>query len=243
MTWPSFSQQSCILSKAADMDAMSRRRFVRYGVGSAILAVLGVLTAYFLARRPVPSSATSRLPPGQSEVPALQVLHVGAVPEISPDEWTLEVDGEVENPVKLSWNEFLQLPNTIDTSEFDCVTGWTKLDNKWEGVKFKEIAELARPTSKAKYATIECYGDIAYTTSLPLEDLRRENVLFAYGLDGKPLEPKHGGPVRLVVPSKYAYKSAKWVKRVKFTETQELGFWESRGYSNTADPWTNDRFG
>jgi len=215
---------------------------MRYGVASAILAAVGILTAYFFARKPEASSGTGRLPPGQSEVGTLQVLHIDGIPDIDLDKWVFEVDGEVENPVKLSWNEFLQLPKTSDVSDFHCVTGWTKLDNRWEGVRFKEIANLARPTARAKYATIECYGDIVYTTSLPLEDLLRDDVLFAYGLDGKPLEPKYGGPVRLVVPQKYAYKSAKWVKRVIFTETQELGFWESRGYSSTADPRTNDRY-
>ncbi len=224
------------------MGAMSRRRFMRYGVGSAILAAVGLLTGYFLTRRPEATSGTGRLPPGQSERSALQVLHVDGVPAIDLGKWVFEVDGEVENPVKLSWNEFLQLPKTIDVSDFHCVTGWTKLDNKWEGVRFKEIAKLARPTVRAKYATIECYGGTVYTTSLPLEDLLRDDVLFAYQLDGKPLEPHYGGPLRLVVPQKYGYKSAKWVKRVTFTETQELGFWESGGYSNTADPWTNDRY-
>ncbi|WP_455363262.1 molybdopterin-dependent oxidoreductase, partial [[Eubacterium] cellulosolvens] len=196
------------------MGVMSRRRFMRYGVGSAILAAVGLLTGYFLTRRPEATSGTGRLPPGQSERSALQVLHVDGVPAIDLGKWVFEVDGEVENPVKLSWNEFLQLPKTIDVSDFHCVTGWTKLDNKWEGVRFKEIAKLARPTVRAKYATIECYGGIVYTTSLPLEDLLRDDVLFAYGLDGKPLEPHYGGPLRLVVPQKYAYKSAKWVKRV-----------------------------
>ncbi len=224
------------------MFAMNRRRFVRYGIWSAVLAFLGAVSAYFLTRRPEPPPATGRLPPAQYEVHELQVLHVGRVPDIALNEWTLEVDGEVENRLKLSWDEFLKLPKTVDVSEFDCVTGWTRLDNKWEGVRFSEIVKLAHPTVKAKYATIECYGDVTYTTSLPLEDLVRDNVLFAYGLDGKPLEPTHGGPVRLVVPHKYGYKSAKWVKRVKFTEKQELGYWESGGYSNTADPWTNDRY-
>jgi len=225
------------------MSGVNRRRFVRYGVGSVIAAALGIVLGYFLIGRPQQSPGTRRLPPGQSEVQALQVLHVGRVPNINIDEWTFEVYGEVENPLRLSWNQFLQLPKTVDVSEFDCVTGWTRLDNRWEGVRFKEIANLARPTVKAKYATIECTDDVAYTTSLPLGDLLSDDVLFAYGLDGKPLPPEHGGPLRLVVPRKYAYKSAKWVRRVKFTERQELGFWETRGYSNTADPWTNDRFG
>jgi len=224
------------------MNSISRRRFISYGVASAILTAVGAVSAYFLSRRPEQAPGSSKLPPGQSEVQALQVLHVGAVPGIRLDDWSFEVDGEVENPVTLDWNQFTQLPKTISVSEFDCVTGWTKLENRWEGVRFGEIVKLARPTVKAKYATIECYGNPVYTTSLPLEDLLRDDVLFAYGLDGKQLAPEYGGPLRLVVPQKYAYKSAKWVRRVRFTETQELGYWESRGYSNTADPSTNDRY-
>jgi DMSO/TMAO reductase YedYZ molybdopterin-dependent catalytic subunit len=225
------------------MDPMSRRRFIRYGVASAILAVLGGVSVFFLLRRPEQASGANRLPPGQYEVRALEELQVDGVPEISLDTWAFEVNGEVENPIKLDWNQFMQLPKTVTVSEFDCVTGWTRFANKWEGVRFGEIAKLARPTGKAKYATIECYGAPLYTTSLPLDYLMRDDVLFAYNLDGKPLQPEYGGPLRLVVPGKYGYKSAKWVKQIRFTETQELGFWESRGYSNTADPWTNDRYG
>ena len=224
------------------MNAINRRKFIRYGVASAILAGLGALSTYFLLRRPEQASGTAKLPPGQSEVQALEVLQVDGVPTISLDAWALEVSGEVENPFKLDWNHLMQLPKTVSVSEFDCVTGWTRLNNRWEGVRFGEIAKLARPTVKAKYATIACYGTPAYTTSLPLDYLLRDDVLFAYNLDGKPLEPEHGGPLRLVVPGKYGYKSAKWVKQVRFTETQELGFWESQGYSNTADPSTDDRY-
>ena len=225
------------------MDQMSRRRYIRYGVASAILAVLGGVSVFFLLRRPEQASGANRLPPGQYEVRALEELQVDGVPEISLDTWAFEVNGEVENPIKLDWNQFMQLPKTVSVSEFDCVTGWTRFDNKWEGVRFAEIAKLARPTTKAKYATIECYGVPLYTTSLPLDYLMRDDVLFAYNLDGKSLELGYGGPLRLVVPGKYGYKSAKWVKQIRFTETQELGFWESRGYSNTANPWTNDRYG
>jgi len=225
------------------LDQMSRRRYIRYGVASAILAVLGGVSVFFLLRRPEQASGANRLPPGQYEVRALEELQVDGVPEISLDTWAFEVNGEVENPIKLDWNQFMQLPKTVSVSEFDCVTGWTRFDNKWEGVRFAEIAKLARPTIKAKYATIECYGVPLYTTSLPLDYLMRDDVLFAYNLDGKSLELGYGGPLRLVVPGKYGYKSAKWVKQIRFTETQELGFWESRGYSNTANPWTNDRYG
>jgi DMSO/TMAO reductase YedYZ molybdopterin-dependent catalytic subunit len=225
------------------MDPMSRRRFIRYGAVSGILAVLGGVSAFFLLRRPGLASGAGRLPPGQYEIQALEELQVDGVPQINLDSWGFEVNGEVENPIKLDWNQFAQLQKTVSVSEFDCVTGWTRFDNRWEGVRFAEIARLARPTAKAKYATIECYGVPLYTTSLPLDYLMRDDILFAYNLDGKPLKPEHGGPLRLVVPGKYAYKSAKWVRLVRFTETQELGFWESNGYSNTADPWTNDRYG
>ena len=227
------------------LNAVNRRRFLKLGIASAVIAGLGTVSGYFLLRRPAAVSVARRLPPGQYEVEALEVLHEGGVPKIGLDEWAFEVNGEVENPLKLGWGQFMQLPITASVSEFDCVTGWTKFDNRWEGVRFREIAKLARPTVKAKYATIECYGTITYTTyttSLPLDYLMRDDVLFAYNLDGKPLAPEHGGPLRLVVPGKYAYKSAKWVRQVRFTEKQELGFWESLGYSNTADPWTDDRY-
>ncbi|TLN07183.1 hypothetical protein FDZ71_10830, partial [bacterium] len=146
------------------MSAIGRRRFVRYGLASAILAGLGAVSAAFLLRRPEQNPTASKLPPGQSAVSALEVLHVDGVPQINLDEWEFEVNGEVENPVKLDWNQFMQLPKTISISEFDCVTGWTKLENRWEGVRFREIAKLARPTSKARFATIACYGDPTYTT-------------------------------------------------------------------------------
>ena len=233
------------------MGEMNRRKFVTYGAWAAIVAALGFVSGYFLTHRAQEASGYSgrdRLPPDQAEVDSLQVLHFGAVPDIKLDEWAFEVYGEVEKPLKLTWNQFAELSRVVNVSDFHCVTGWTKLDNRWEGVSFREIARLVKPTARAKYATIECYthrlfANVAYTTSLPLVDLLRDAVLFAYRLDGQPLTPSHGGPLRLVVPHKYAYKSAKWVKAVKFTEKQELGFWESSGYSNTADPWTNDRYG
>lgn len=181
-----------------------------------------------------------RFPPDQSITTKFPVLHVGSVPNISKEAWELNVEGLVENPLHLTFENFIELPKAIDTSDFHCVTGWSRLDNKWEGVAFKIITELAKPKPNAKFVTIECYG--GYSTSLPLEELMNEDVLFAYKHEDKELESVHGGPMRLVVPKKYAYKSAKWVHKVIFTETQEFGFWEKRGYSNTADPWKNDRY-
>jgi len=180
------------------------------------------------------------LPPGQYEVGKLQVLHVGPVPEFDDESWTLEVYGSVENPFILSHDEFKKLPRITSVSDFHCVTGWTKFSNKWEGVQFKTIIQRAKPHPESRFATIECERD--YTTSLPLDELVKEDVILAYGLDDKDLAPEHGGPLRLVVPQNYGYKSAKWVRKIKFTEEQELGYWEIRGYSNTADPFTNDRY-
>jgi len=186
------------------------------------------------------SKERQRIPPNQRVARKLPVLHVGPVPEFDPKTWEFVVEGLVENPVRFKYEEFLKLPKIVSVSNFHCVTGWSKLDNKWEGVALKTIFDLVKPLEKAKYVTIVAEGN--YATSLPIEDLLDDDVLLAYRLDDKPLEPQHGGPLRLVVPKKYAYKSAKWVRKMKFTEEQELGYWEKRGYSNKADPWREERY-
>jgi DMSO/TMAO reductase YedYZ molybdopterin-dependent catalytic subunit len=180
------------------------------------------------------------LPPGQRIEDKLRVLHVGIIPGFDEKTWTLDVYGLVNRPFTLSYEQFKELPNVVRTSDFHCVTGWSKLDNKWEGVQFTAIMEKAGVQNNAKYATIEC--EQGYTTSLPIEDLTNKDVLLAYRLDDEDLPPQHGGPLRLVVPHKYGYKSAKWIRKIKFTEEQELGYWETRGYSNTADPFKDDRY-
>jgi len=152
----------------------------------------------------------------------------------------LKVDGLVDNVLDLSHEAAIGLPKVAVTSDFHCVTTWSRLDNAWEGIQFRTIVDRARPKPEARFVTFEC-GD-GYTTSLPLSDLLAENVLLAYSLDGKRLTAEHGGPLRLVVPQKYGYKSAKWVQRIMFTAAKELGYWEERGYSDTADPWTEDRY-
>lgn len=181
-----------------------------------------------------------RLPPNQRMTSNFPVLHFGRVPEFDKGTWDFRVEGLVENPVRLTYDEFMLLERTVDVSDFHCVTGWSRFDNKWEGVRFSDIAKLVKPKINARFATIEADG--GYTTSLPLTELMKPDVLFAYAFEGKPLEPMHGGPLRLVVPKKYAYKCAKWVRRVVFTEKQELGYWEQRGYSNSADPWKEERY-
>ena len=181
-----------------------------------------------------------RIPPNQRVTSKFPVLHEGSIPKFDPKTWDFVVEGLVKNAVRLTYEEFLKLPKVVSVSDFHCVTGWSKLDNKWKGVAFKTISDLVKPLKEARYVTVVTEGD--YTTSLPLEDLLDDDVPLAYRLGEKPLEPKHGGPLRLVVPKKYAYKSAKWVRKLRFTKEQELGYWEKRGYSNTADPWKEERY-
>jgi DMSO/TMAO reductase YedYZ molybdopterin-dependent catalytic subunit len=211
-------------------------------IGGSIIALFSAL---YLNNPPKIGSESSALkgtlPPGQTEIEKLKVLHTGiGVPPWDPDTWSFEIYGLVDNPTSLTWEEFRALPSVIRASDFHCVTGWTKFDNKWEGISFSTIKEIAKIRPNVKFATIECLR--GYTTSLPITALLHQDVLFAYRLDEQELPREHGGPLRLVVPQKYAYKSAKWVIKVKFTEIQELGYWESRGYSNTANPFTNDRY-
>jgi DMSO/TMAO reductase YedYZ molybdopterin-dependent catalytic subunit len=162
------------------------------------------------------------------------------VPKIDLKTWILTIDGEVENPLKLNWEGILELPKVESVSDFHCVESWSVLNCRWEGARFKQIMELVKPKPNAKYVSFYCAD--GYSTSLSLEELLGDDILLAYKLDGNLLEEGLGAPLRLVVPSKYAYKSAMWITRIKFTEKKEMGYWEKRGYSDTADVWKNDRF-
>ncbi len=184
-------------------------------------------------------SETNRIPPNQRVTSKFPILHVGDIPKFDPKTWSFSVEGLVENPLKLTYEEFLRLPKVLSVSDFHCVTGWSKLDNNWEGVAVKTILNLAKPLREARHVTV--VAERGYTANLALEDLG-DDVLLAYRLNDKPLEPEHGGPLRLVVPKKYAYKSAKWVRKLRFTEEEELGYWERRGYSNKANPWKEERY-
>ena len=187
-----------------------------------------------------------RLPPNQKSIKRILrwgTDHPGITstnPRIDISTYVLTVEGEVKNPVKLSWSEVLALPRTVSVSDFHCVEGWSVLDCRWEGVLFRDLEKLVKPKPTAQAATFECADN--YTTSLFLSELAGDDVLLAYKLNGEPLEEGLGFPLRLIVPSKYAYKSALWVTRVSFTRGKELGFWERRGYSDSADVWRNDRF-
>jgi DMSO/TMAO reductase YedYZ molybdopterin-dependent catalytic subunit len=192
------------------------------------------------------SSKREGLPPGQFAVKRLlrwgkdHPTITGSIPKIDLEKWTLALEGDVEKPCKLSWNELLEIPERESVSDFHCVEGWSVLGLRWGGVRFRDIVELVGPKDTAEFVTIECAD--GYTTSFTLEDLLGEDVILAYKLDGEYLEEGLGAPLRLVVPNKYAYKSAMWITRVVFTSKKEMGYWESRGYSDTADVWKNDRF-
>ena len=191
-------------------------------------------------------SRKKELPPDQVATTRLLrwgIDHPGIAsvnPQLKLETYTLTVDGEVENPVMLSWNDFMKLPKTVSISDFHCVEGWSVRDCKWEGVSIREIEKLVKPRDVAKAVTFESAD--SYTTSLFREELSGNDVLLAYKLNDQVLEEGYGFPVRLVVPSKYAYKSALWVVHLQFTRGKALGFWERRGYSDSADVWKNDRF-
>jgi DMSO/TMAO reductase YedYZ molybdopterin-dependent catalytic subunit len=186
------------------------------------------------------SMSSDRVPPGQKATTRFPVLHEGSVPPIDLSSWDLVVDGAVKNSLKFTWEEFRSLPSVKVVSDFHCVTGWSRFDNEWEGVRFSEIVRMCEPRPEAISVLINAEG--GYTTSLPLMELLDDDVLLALSFNGAPLEADHGGPLRLVVPKKYAYKSAKWVRKITFMTKHELGYWEVRGYSDSADPWKEERY-
>ncbi|OYR56923.1 molybdopterin-dependent oxidoreductase [Halorubrum halodurans] len=176
-----------------------------------------------------------RLPPGQRETDRFPVLSKSGTPSWGPDD-ALEVWGAVDDPLSLSLEAVRELPAVTQRQDFHCVTGWSKFDCAFTGVEFAEIAERA----DADHVMFHALD--GYTTDLPLEECTRDGVLLAYGYDGEDLPPDHGGPVRVVTPHKYAYKGAKWVSGVEFLTERELGYWEKRGYSDTANPWNEERY-
>ena len=188
-----------------------------------------------------------QLPVGQHEVSNWPVLDLGDMPDISHEAWRLEIGGLVHNPTTLTWDELLALPQTEDVSDFHCVTTWSRFDNHWRGVRMRDVAELVVPDDNAHYVLFTGYDvqpgtDIPYTVNLPLMRATEDDVLLVHTWEGKPLPREHGGPVRVITPKLYAWKGAKWVRRIEFLERDSLGFWELRGYSNTAEPWLNDRY-
>ena len=196
-----------------------------------------------------------RLPSGQRETEAFPVLSKGPTPDWDPETWEFTVTGAVEEELSFSWEEFQALPSETQRQDFHCVTGWSKFDCEFTGVPFPVLAERAgviddvderrssgNPTESGQAVHVMFSALDGYTTDLALEDCLREEVLFAWAYDGESLPPDHGGPLRVVTPHKYAYKGAKWVDGIEFLTETERGYWEKRGYSQTADPWQEERY-
>ena len=181
-----------------------------------------------------------RLPPGQKLVHNWPVLDLGVHPEVSPTEWKLKIHGHVANPVTLSWDDFMALPQFEDRSDFHCVTTWSKFDVDWQGVSFFTLVELVKPKPTAAHVFFKSYD--GYSTNNPLEVCMDDDVLIAHSANGHPLSVEHGGPARVIIPKRYAWKGAKFIREITFLDRDVLGFWEVRGYSNDADPWLEQRF-
>ena len=181
-----------------------------------------------------------RLPPGQYEAKGWPVLHFGSVPRVDLDTWRFRLFGAVEREREFTFEEFRALPRADVRADFHCVTKFSVFDNDWEGVSFRTVHEHAVALPEASHAMVWCHD--GYSANLPLHALLDDDVLFAWARNGEPLTPEHGAPLRLVVPKRYAWKSAKWVKGIEFMTRDRRGFWEERGYHNDAHPWQEERY-
>jgi len=189
-----------------------------------------------------PREGRDRLPPGQFEKDRMVAMPpiTSDYPRIGKSDWRLRIYGSVKNEKELDWNDFLKLPSEKYIIDFHCVTHWSKLSQKFTGVPFEEILKLARPLASTKFVIFECYD--GYTTNLNLRELKENICFIAFEMDGKDIETKFGGPARVIIPHLYAWKSAKFLKAIRFQEKDEPGFWESRGYHNHGDPWKEERY-
>jgi DMSO/TMAO reductase YedYZ molybdopterin-dependent catalytic subunit len=181
-----------------------------------------------------------RLPPGQHLVRDWPVLDLGRQPEVSTERWQLRIDGLVERPVTLDWTAFQALAQQERTSDIHCVTTWSRYDNRWKGVSTRDLLDLVEPRDEAEAVMLHAYD--GYTTNLPLADFAAEDALLAHQWEGQPLTRSHGGPVRLVVPHLYFWKSAKWIQRIELLGRDRAGFWEASGYHMRGDPWREQRY-
>ncbi len=181
-----------------------------------------------------------RVPPGQHLASGFPVLTYGDTPAVSTDQWELKILGLATSQT-FTWKEMMDMPQADFTADFHCVTRWSKLDVKWTGIKVTDVVQQIQVQDAAKYVMLYCYG--GYTTNLSLDDFIRDENFFAHTLFGEPLPPDHGGPMRLVVPHLYAWKSAKWINGLAFLDHEELGFWEKNGYHRRGEPWAEERYG
>jgi DMSO/TMAO reductase YedYZ molybdopterin-dependent catalytic subunit len=182
-----------------------------------------------------------RLPPGQRLVRDWPVLDLGVQPAIPRETFRLIVDGLVETPMVLDWDGLMGLPQSEDVSDIHCVTAWSRYDNRWSGVRATDLLAAVKPRPEARHVLFQ--SSDGYTTNVPLAAFADDDVMLAHGWDGAPLDRRHGGPLRVVIPKLYFWKSAKWVRRITFAAEDQPGFWETRGYHNQGDPWMEERYG
>jgi len=181
-----------------------------------------------------------RLPPGQYLTKKWPVLHAGAVPRVDLATWSFRVFGEVEEELELTWEQFNELPRVSSTQDIHCVTRWSRFDAQFEGVRWSEIAKRCRPRDTARFAI--AHAEHGFTANVPYSFLEQDDTLLVTHGDGEPLTPDHGWPMRLVIPGKYFWKSAKWLRGIELSSIDKPGFWERYGYNNGADPWKEERY-
>ena len=198
------------------------------------------VTRGFVGKRQDAGSAADRVPPGQHLVSDFPVLSAGPTPRTDLRKWSFRIEGLVKEPAQWTWDEFQALPAQEFLKDISCVTKWTKLDTHWRGVSADVLLEHVELDPRARF--LVAFSDGGYTTNLPIPDLINGQAFVAYAYEGKPLAPEHGGPARLVVPHLYFWKSAKWVRGLRFIADDRPGFWESLGYNNHGDPWKEERY-
>lgn len=186
-------------------------------------------------------SPLRRLPPGQRLTSSWPVLDLGIQPAISTDEWTMTVGGQVENKINWTWNDLMTQPQVEIVSDIHCVTTWSRYDNTWQGVSARHLLSVVQPKPKARFVVMRSHD--GYSTNVPLTAFADDDVLLAHTWEGKPITREHGGPVRVIIPKLYLWKSAKWLKHITFLDEDAPGYWEVRGYHNNGDPWTEERYG
>jgi DMSO/TMAO reductase YedYZ molybdopterin-dependent catalytic subunit len=182
-----------------------------------------------------------RLPPGQRETQEWPLLDLGITPRVHKDDWQFSVGGAVEKPIRWNWRDFMAQPQLTVRCDIHCVTAWSRFDNDFTGVPFLHLLDQVRPRSDARFVMLRSFDD--YTTNIPLADLLDEDVLLAHSWQNEPISAEHGGPMRLILPKLYLWKSAKWLRHITFMDKDAPGYWENRGYHRRGDPWLEERYG
>ncbi len=227
--------------------SMDRRKFLQNAAAGTVVVALGGALYRVVsddltraARAEKRGDGRPRLPPGQTVIEELRPM--GGEPGVSrTKDWRLEIHGEVQTPITMTFDELCDLPNEEMKADVHCVTAWSLLGAEWTGVQLKRLAKLVGVKDSARHVIFE--GAHGYTSNIPIDEALAPNVLIAHRINGKPLARKHGAPVRALVPDLYFWKSAKWLTGIRFVKRDEPGYWETRGYHNHADPWLEERYG